>query len=108
MEQREVRAAWEKFVEHGALSADLRSAVAASWQGSKITKSRSIARRRRSSRMPSCSAKQSRNGRLCRRTNGQTRRRDCRWRRYSLATYLDSRKTLRAKRDAFVTPETDS
>jgi transcriptional regulator of acetoin/glycerol metabolism len=35
MEQREVRAAWEKFVEHGALSADLRSAVAASWQRSK-------------------------------------------------------------------------
>jgi hypothetical protein len=35
MDQREVRAAWEKFVEHGALSADLRSAVAASWQRSK-------------------------------------------------------------------------
>jgi hypothetical protein len=35
MEQREVRAACEKFVEHGALSANLRSAVAASRQRSK-------------------------------------------------------------------------
>jgi transcriptional regulator of acetoin/glycerol metabolism len=35
MDQREVRAAWEKFVEHGALSAELRSTVAASWQRSK-------------------------------------------------------------------------
>jgi sigma-54 dependent transcriptional regulator, acetoin dehydrogenase operon transcriptional activator AcoR len=35
MDQREVRAAWEKFVEHGALSADLRASVAASWQRSK-------------------------------------------------------------------------
>jgi transcriptional regulator of acetoin/glycerol metabolism len=35
MDQREVRAAWEKFVEHGALSADLRSSVAASWQRSR-------------------------------------------------------------------------
>jgi Transcriptional activator of acetoin/glycerol metabolism len=35
MDQREVRAAWEKFVERGALSADLRSSVAASWQRSK-------------------------------------------------------------------------
>ena len=35
MDQRDVRAAWEKFVEHGALSADLRSPVAASWQRSK-------------------------------------------------------------------------
>src|SRR5215470_9843433 len=34
MDQREVRAAWEKFVERGALSADLRSSVAASWQRS--------------------------------------------------------------------------
>jgi len=35
MDQREVRAAWEKFVEHGALSAGLRSSVAASWQRSR-------------------------------------------------------------------------
>jgi sigma-54 dependent transcriptional regulator, acetoin dehydrogenase operon transcriptional activator AcoR len=35
MDQREVRAAWEKFVEHGALAADLRSSVAASWQRSR-------------------------------------------------------------------------
>jgi transcriptional regulator of acetoin/glycerol metabolism len=35
MDQRDVRAAWEKFVERGALSADLRSSVAASWQRSK-------------------------------------------------------------------------
>jgi transcriptional regulator of acetoin/glycerol metabolism len=35
MDQREVRDAWEKFVERGALSADLRSSVAASWQRSK-------------------------------------------------------------------------
>jgi sigma-54 dependent transcriptional regulator, acetoin dehydrogenase operon transcriptional activator AcoR len=34
MDQREVRAAWHKFVERGALSADLRSSVAASWQRS--------------------------------------------------------------------------
>jgi sigma-54 dependent transcriptional regulator, acetoin dehydrogenase operon transcriptional activator AcoR len=31
MDQRDVRAAWEKFVERGALSSDLRSSVAASW-----------------------------------------------------------------------------
>ena len=35
MDQREVRAAWEKFVEHGALSSELRSSVAASWQRSR-------------------------------------------------------------------------
>ncbi|MBX9758604.1 MAG: sigma-54-dependent Fis family transcriptional regulator [Beijerinckiaceae bacterium] len=35
MDQWEVRAAWEKFVERGALSADLRSSVAASWQRSR-------------------------------------------------------------------------
>ena len=35
MDQRDVRAAWEKFVEHGALSAELRSSVAASWQRSR-------------------------------------------------------------------------
>jgi sigma-54 dependent transcriptional regulator, acetoin dehydrogenase operon transcriptional activator AcoR len=35
MDQREVLAAWEKFVERGALSSDLRSSVAASWQRSK-------------------------------------------------------------------------
>jgi sigma-54 dependent transcriptional regulator, acetoin dehydrogenase operon transcriptional activator AcoR len=35
MDQREVRAAWEKFIERGALSADLRSSVAASWQRSR-------------------------------------------------------------------------
>jgi sigma-54 dependent transcriptional regulator, acetoin dehydrogenase operon transcriptional activator AcoR len=35
MDQREVWEAWEKFVERGALSADLRSSVAASWQRSK-------------------------------------------------------------------------
>ncbi len=35
MDQREVRVAWEKFVERGALSTDLRVSVAASWQRSK-------------------------------------------------------------------------
>src|SRR6202171_4905368 len=35
MDQRDVRAAWERFVERGALSSDLRSSVAASWQRSK-------------------------------------------------------------------------
>jgi transcriptional regulator of acetoin/glycerol metabolism len=35
MDQREVRVAWEKFVERGAISADLRSSVVASWQRSK-------------------------------------------------------------------------
>jgi sigma-54 dependent transcriptional regulator, acetoin dehydrogenase operon transcriptional activator AcoR len=35
MDQREVRVAWERFVERGALSADLRLSVAASWQRSK-------------------------------------------------------------------------
>ena len=35
MDQREVRAAWERFVERGALSAELRSPVAASWQRSR-------------------------------------------------------------------------
>ena len=35
MDQRDVRAAWERFVERGALSTDLRSTVAASWQRSK-------------------------------------------------------------------------
>src|SRR5258708_1002068 len=35
MDQRGVLAAWEKFVERGALSSDLRSSVAASWQRSK-------------------------------------------------------------------------
>jgi sigma-54 dependent transcriptional regulator, acetoin dehydrogenase operon transcriptional activator AcoR len=35
MDQREVRVAWEKFVERGAISADLNSWVAASWQRSK-------------------------------------------------------------------------
>ena len=35
MDQRDVLAAWEKFVERGALSSDLRSSVAASWQRSK-------------------------------------------------------------------------
>jgi sigma-54 dependent transcriptional regulator, acetoin dehydrogenase operon transcriptional activator AcoR len=35
MDQRDVRAAWERFVERGTLSADLRSSVAASWQRSK-------------------------------------------------------------------------
>ena len=35
MDQREVLAAWEKFVERGTLSSDLRSSVAASWQRSK-------------------------------------------------------------------------
>jgi sigma-54 dependent transcriptional regulator, acetoin dehydrogenase operon transcriptional activator AcoR len=34
MDQRDVRAAWERFVERGALSTDLRSSVAASWQRS--------------------------------------------------------------------------
>jgi transcriptional regulator of acetoin/glycerol metabolism len=35
MDQRAVRAAWEKFVECGALSTDLRASVAASWQRSR-------------------------------------------------------------------------
>jgi transcriptional regulator of acetoin/glycerol metabolism len=35
MDQREVLTAWEQFVERGALSSDLRSSVAASWQRSK-------------------------------------------------------------------------
>jgi transcriptional regulator of acetoin/glycerol metabolism len=35
MDQREVLAAWERFVERGALSSDLRSSVAASWQRSR-------------------------------------------------------------------------
>jgi sigma-54 dependent transcriptional regulator, acetoin dehydrogenase operon transcriptional activator AcoR len=35
MNQREVRAAWEEFVAHGALSAELRSSVSASWQRSR-------------------------------------------------------------------------
>src|ERR1700753_815627 len=35
MDQREVLAAWENFIERGALSSDLRSSVAASWQRSK-------------------------------------------------------------------------
>jgi sigma-54 dependent transcriptional regulator, acetoin dehydrogenase operon transcriptional activator AcoR len=35
MDQRDVRAAWEKFVERGALSTDLRLSVAASWLRSK-------------------------------------------------------------------------
>jgi sigma-54 dependent transcriptional regulator, acetoin dehydrogenase operon transcriptional activator AcoR len=35
MDQREVLAAWEKFVERGALSSDLRPSVAASWQRSR-------------------------------------------------------------------------
>jgi transcriptional regulator of acetoin/glycerol metabolism len=35
MDQREVLAAWEKFVERGALSSELRPSVAASWQRSK-------------------------------------------------------------------------
>lgn len=35
MDQREVLAAWEKFVERGALSSDLRASVAASWQRSR-------------------------------------------------------------------------
>jgi len=35
MDQREVLAAWEKFVERGTLSSDLRSSVAASWQRSR-------------------------------------------------------------------------
>ncbi len=35
MDQRDVLVAWEKFVERGALSSDLRSSVAASWQRSK-------------------------------------------------------------------------
>jgi transcriptional regulator of acetoin/glycerol metabolism len=34
MDQREVRAAWDRFVERGILSTDLRSSVAASWQRS--------------------------------------------------------------------------
>jgi transcriptional regulator of acetoin/glycerol metabolism len=35
MDQRDVLAAWAKFVERGALSSDLRSSVAASWQRSR-------------------------------------------------------------------------
>jgi transcriptional regulator of acetoin/glycerol metabolism len=35
MDQRQVRVAWEQFVERGALSANLRLSVAASWQRSK-------------------------------------------------------------------------
>jgi sigma-54 dependent transcriptional regulator, acetoin dehydrogenase operon transcriptional activator AcoR len=35
MDQREVLAAWEEFIERGTLSSDLRSSVAASWQRSK-------------------------------------------------------------------------
>jgi transcriptional regulator of acetoin/glycerol metabolism len=35
MDQRDVRTAWEKFVERGALSAELRASVAASWQRSR-------------------------------------------------------------------------
>ena len=35
MDQREVRAAWEKFIERGALSTELRASVAASWQRSR-------------------------------------------------------------------------
>jgi transcriptional regulator of acetoin/glycerol metabolism len=35
MDQRQVRVAWEKFVERGALSANLRLSVGASWQRSK-------------------------------------------------------------------------
>lgn len=35
MNQRDVRAAWEKFVECGALPTDLRPSVANSWQRSK-------------------------------------------------------------------------
>lgn len=35
MNQRDVRAAWEKFIERGALPADLRPSVANSWQRSK-------------------------------------------------------------------------
>jgi len=35
MDQREVLAAWEKFIERGTLSSDLSSSVAASWQRSK-------------------------------------------------------------------------
>jgi transcriptional regulator of acetoin/glycerol metabolism len=34
MDQRDVRAAWERFVERGTLSTELRSSVAASWQRS--------------------------------------------------------------------------
>jgi sigma-54 dependent transcriptional regulator, acetoin dehydrogenase operon transcriptional activator AcoR len=34
MDQRDVRAAWQKFVERGTLSGDVRSTVAASWQRS--------------------------------------------------------------------------
>ncbi|MDB5656110.1 MAG: sigma-54-dependent transcriptional regulator [Tardiphaga sp.] len=36
MDQRDVRAAWDRFVERGILSTDLRSSVAASWQRSQI------------------------------------------------------------------------
>src|SRR6202030_231980 len=46
MDQRDVRAAWEKFVERGALSTDLRLSVAASWQRSKnhrVTTDRAMA-----------------------------------------------------------------
>src|SRR5207237_4951372 len=46
MDQRDVRAAWETFLERGALSADLRLSVAASWQRSKnhrITTDRAMA-----------------------------------------------------------------
>ncbi|WP_257169825.1 sigma-54-dependent Fis family transcriptional regulator [Bradyrhizobium sp. SRS-191] len=35
MDQRDVRAAWQKFVERGTLSGDVRSTVAASWQRSR-------------------------------------------------------------------------
>ncbi|BAM87481.1 sigma-54-dependent transcriptional regulator [Bradyrhizobium oligotrophicum S58] len=35
MDQRDVRAAWQKFVERGTLSGELRSTVAASWQRSR-------------------------------------------------------------------------
>jgi sigma-54 dependent transcriptional regulator, acetoin dehydrogenase operon transcriptional activator AcoR len=35
MDQRDVLAAWENFIERGALSSDLRSSVAASWQRSR-------------------------------------------------------------------------
>ena len=46
MDQRDVRAAWERFVERGALSTDLRLSVAASWQRSKnhrVTTDRAMA-----------------------------------------------------------------
>ena len=54
MDQRDVLAAWEKFVERGALSSDLRSSVAASWQRSKTIGSRSTARGRRLLQTLSC------------------------------------------------------